>query len=259
MSDTPANYYPYFDAENKSVDFEGMKAALSQLGPQDIVVLHGCCHNPTGANLTQAQWDEIAELAKTTGFFPFVDLAYQGFGDGLEEDAYATRKLAATVEEMAVAVSCSKNFGIYRERVGCALVKAKSEENAEVASKQLQKIGRGIYSMPPDHGAEVVNIIWNDPELRQRWYDELNAITARMLNLRQTLAARLREKLGTGQFDFLAEHRGMFSLLGLTSEQVDTLRDKHAIYIVGDSRMNIAGLREQRIDELVDALADVIS
>ncbi|MGB1011945.1 MAG: aromatic amino acid transaminase [Thiolinea sp.] len=258
-AEMPVSHYPYFDPETKSVDFAAMKATLSQLGPNDVVILHGCCHNPTGANLTKAQWDEVAQIAHDTGFFPFVDLAYQGFGDNLEEDAYGTRKLADTVAEMAVAVSCSKNFGIYRERVGCALIKAGNEQDADVTFKQLQSIGRSIYSMPPDHGAAVVSIIWHDPELRQRWFDELNAITARMLNLRQSLADNLRAKLGTDQFDFLAEHRGMFSLLGITAEQVEALREKHGIYIVGDGRMNIAGLQEERVEEFAAALADVIS
>ncbi len=252
------NYYPYFDATHNAVDFEGMKAALQQLGPDDVVVLHGCCHNPTGVNLTQAQWDEVITIAQQTGFFPFVDLAYQGFGDDLDTDAYSTRKLAASVAEMAVAASCSKNFGIYRERVGCALVKAQTAEHAQVAFKQLQKIGRGLYSMPPDHGAAVVSIIWHDAELRQQWFAELSAITERILTLRQSLAQQLHAKLGHGRFDFLAEHRGMFSLTGLSSEQVNQLRDQHAIYMVGDGRMNIAGLQETRISELADAIAAVV-
>ena len=257
VGDMAINYYPYFDEANNAVDFEGMKAALSKLGPDDVVVLHGCCHNPTGVNLTLAQWDEIIEIAKSTGFFPFVDLAYQGFGDDLDTDAYSTRKLAASVEEMAVAASCSKNFGIYRDRVGCALVKAKTAENADVAYQQLQKIGRGLYSMPPDHGAAVVSIIWNDPELRQQWFDELRAITRRILTLRKSLADQLHAKVGNSRFDFLADHRGMFSLSGINPQQVELLRDKHAIYMVGDGRMNIAGLQEERISELADAMADV--
>lgn len=257
VGDMAINYYPYFDEANNAVDFEGMKAALSQLGPDDVVILHGCCHNPTGVNLTQAQWDEVIAIAQQTGFFPFVDLAYQGFGDDLNTDAYSTRKLAASVDEMAVAASCSKNFGIYRERVGCALVKAKTADNADVAFKQLQKIGRGLYSMPPDHGAAVVSIIWNDPALRQQWFDELSAITDRILSLRKSLAEQLHTKLDHGRFDFLAEHRGMFSLSGISPEQVEQLREKHAIYMVGDGRMNIAGLQEERIGELADAIADV--
>lgn len=253
----PVDYYPYFDYETKSVDFPAMKAALQKLGPQDVVVLHGCCHNPTGVNLTAEQWDELADVAVETGFFPLFDVAYQGFGDDLETDAYGVRKFAGSVEEMAVATSCSKNFGIYRERVGCAFAMGKNAEEADVAFRQLQTVARSIYSMPPDHGAAVVSIIWNDPELRQGWLNELETITRRMLSLRKLLADKLRAATGTHQFDFIAEHRGMFSLLGITPEQVIALREKHAIYLVGDSRMNIAGLREELMDTLVAALVDV--
>lgn len=253
----PIGYYPYFDYDTKTVDFEAMKAALKTMGPQDVVVLHGCCHNPTGANLSNEQWDEVAQIAVDTGFFPFFDVAYQGFGDDLVTDAYSVRKFADTVEEMAVATSCSKNFGIYRDRVGCAFIMAKHSAEADVAFKQLQTVARSIYSMPPDHGAAVVSIIWNDPALRQRWYDELEAITARMLGLRKMLAEKLHMATGSGRFDFIADHRGMFSMLGITAEQVVELREKHAIYIVGDSRMNIAGLRTDLMDTLANALVDV--
>ena len=254
----PINYYPYFDDPSKQVDFHAMKAALSSLSSDDIVVLHGCCHNPTGANLSQGQWDEVAELAKERGFFPFVDMAYQGFGDNLDDDAYGPRKLAQSVEEMAVAVSCSKNFGIYRERTGCAFVMGKDEADTLTAYAQLQTVSRSIYSMPPDHGAAIVKLIWNDPALRQQWLGELTAINSRMRHLRETLAGRLREATGTPQFDFLTTHKGMFSRLGLTPEQVDKLRNEHAIYLVGDSRMNIAGLQEKRIDTLIQAIMNVI-
>ena len=254
----PINTYPYFDEDSKGVDFEAMKAALNGFGPQDVVVLHGCCHNPTGANLTDEQWDEVAEIAQRTGFFPLIDMAYQGFGDDLEQDAYGVRKLADSVEEMAVCVSCSKNFGIYRERVGATLIMAKDSAEADVAFKQLQTVARSIYSMPPDHGAAVVSLIWHDPELRQRWFDELNAITQRMLNLRKMLAEALRETTGSNQFDFLEVHRGMFSRLGITPEQVVALRDQYGIYLVGDSRMNIAGLQEHKVDMFAKAVADVI-
>ncbi|MEZ5447485.1 MAG: aromatic amino acid transaminase [Thiolinea sp.] len=254
----PISTYPYFDYSSNSVDFPAMKARLAELGPKDVVVLHGCCHNPTGANLSPQQWDEVAELARERGFFPLVDMAYQGFGDDLDTDAYSVRKLMTTVDEMAVAVSCSKNFGIYRDRVGCAMLMGKNAGEAETAFRQLQTVARSIYSMPPDHGAAVVSIIWNDPELRQGWYDELKAITGRMLNLRQLLAAALRETTGSHRFDFLADHRGMFSLLGITEAEVLKLRERYGIYVVNDGRMNIAGLQEPRVEELARAIADVI-
>lgn len=249
--------YPYFDADTCSVDFEAMSAKLRTLGPDDVVVLHGCCHNPTGANLSPEQWDEIAGIAAETGFLPFFDIAYQGFGDGLDEDAYGVRKFASTVKEMLVAVSCSKNFGIYRDRVGCAMVMGADEAMATLANENIQNIARGIYSMPPDHGAAVVRIIWEDPALRQQWMDELKAMCARMTSLRNQLAESFRQHGGGDRFDFVAVHRGMFSLLGLTPDQVARLRDEHAIYMIGDSRINIAGIQEQNIDRLVKAVIEV--
>ncbi|PID46625.1 MAG: aromatic amino acid aminotransferase [Proteobacteria bacterium] len=249
--------YPYFDTASCSVDFAAMAAKLRTLGPNDVVVLHGCCHNPTGANLTPAQWDEVAEIAVETGFVPFFDIAYQGFGDGLEEDAYSVRRFAATVKEMLVAVSCSKNFGIYRERVGCAFVMGADEEMTKLANENIQKIARGIYSMPPDHGASVVRIIWEDSQLRQQWKAELKVMCDRMTSLRQQLAESFRAQSGGNRFDFITVHRGMFSLLGLTPEQVERLRDEHAIYLIADSRMNIAGMQEQNIDRFVAAVLAV--
>lgn len=249
--------YPYFDRDTCTVDFDAMTAKLRSLGPNDVVVLHGCCHNPTGANLTPEQWDEVAAIAVQTGFLPFFDIAYQGFGDGLEEDAYGVRKFAANVKEMLVAVSCSKNFGIYRDRVGCALVMGANAEMASLANENIQNIARGIYSMPPDHGAAVVRIIWDDPELRQQWMDELKAMCTRMTSLREQLAASFRQQSGSNRFDFVAVHRGMFSLLGLSTDQVDRLREEHGIYMIADSRVNIAGMQEEKIDRIVAAILAV--
>ena len=249
--------YPYFNPETCAVDFDAMAAKLRTLGPDDVVVLHGCCHNPTGANLSNEQWDEVAAIAVETGFLPFFDIAYQGFGDGLEEDAYGVRKFASTVKEMLVAVSCSKNFGIYRDRVGCALVMGADAEMATLANENIQNIARGMYSMPPDHGASVVRIIWQDPALRQQWMDELKTMCARMTSLRNLLAESFRKHGGGDRFDFIAVHRGMFSLLGLTPEQVNQLREDHAIYMIADSRVNIAGMQEQNIDRFVEAVLAV--
>lgn len=251
-------HYPYYDAKNQCVDFEAMRATLNTLSTDDIVVLHGCCHNPTGANLSHEQWDEVAALAQQKGFLPFIDMAYQGFGENLETDAYGVRQLANHVKEMVIAVSCSKNFGLYRDRVGCAFVMGRNEAETETAFKQLQTEARSMYSMPPDHGAAVVDIIWHDDTLRQQWLAELRHMTQRMQALRQQLAQKLKQATQSSRFDFIAQQQGMFSLLGLTPEQVTTLREKHAIYIVGDGRMNIAGLQEANLDVLVDALLDVI-
>lgn len=249
--------YPYFDPETRSVDFDAMAAKLRTLGPDDAVILHGCCHNPTGANLSNEQWDEVAEIVKETGFLPFFDIAYQGFGDGLEEDAYSVRKFANTVDEMLVAVSCSKNFGIYRDRVGCAFAMGATAETADIAYANMQNIARGIYSMPPDHGASVVSIIWQDDKLREQWKSELKVMSDRMTSLRSKLADSFRKHSGVGKYDFIGEHRGMFSLLGLTTEQVDQLRNDHGIYIISDSRINVAGVQEENIDRLVKAVLAV--
>ena len=249
--------YPYFDPETCSVDFPAMAAKLRTMGPDDVVVLHGCCHNPTGANLTNDQWDEVAEIVKETGLLPFFDIAYQGFGDGLDEDAYSVRKFASTVDEMLVAVSCSKNFGIYRDRVGCAFAMGANAETAAVAYANMQNIARGIYSMPPDHGASVVSIIWNDEKLKAQWKSELAVMSNRMTSLRTKLADSFREQSGTNKFDFIGVHRGMFSLLGLTPEQVEKIKTDHGIYMISDSRINVAGVQEENIERLVKAVLAV--
>jgi len=254
---TEMGEYPYFDPKTCSVDFPAMAAKLRTLGPDDVVILHGCCHNPTGANLTNEQWDEVAEIVKETGFLPFFDIAYQGFGNGLDEDAYSVRKFAETVDEMLVAVSCSKNFGIYRDRVGCAFAMGANAETANVAYANMQNIARGMYSMPPDHGASVVNIIWEDDALRAQWKSELKVMSDRMASLRSQLAESFRKQSGGNKFSFIGEHRGMFSLLGLTPEQVDKIRDDHGIYMISDSRINVAGVQEENIDRLVAAVLAV--
>ncbi len=250
--------YPYFDAATNEVQADAMLAALGEAGQGDVVLLHGCCHNPTGAELSPEHWDAIAELALARGFLPFVDFAYQGFGDGLEEDAAGVRRLAARVPEMLVAASCSKNFGLYRDRVGCAFVLGASPERADVMLGQLLALARANYSSPPAHGAAVVGAILDEVALRAEWQAELEAMRAHMLGLREMLAASLRARSNGDRFDFLARHRGMFSLLGAAPEQVARLRDEHAIYMVGAGRINIAGLPEAEIDRFADALVTVL-
>jgi len=251
--------YPYFDAQTGGLRFDAMMETLKQCGPDDIVMLHGCCHNPTGANPTAEQWQEIAALASKNGFLPFIDFAYHGFGDGLDEDAVAVRMMLKQVPEMVVASSCSKNFGVYRERTGAAIIVGKNAERADVVLSQMASVARGNYSMPPDHGAAVVRIILEDPTLRQSWEEELNAVRTRMLSLRTTLADTLREKSGTDTFDFVAHHRGMFSRMPVTAEQVDRLQSEFGIYMVGDGRFNVAGLRASIIEPFADALIAVRS
>ncbi|MGB0865292.1 MAG: aromatic amino acid transaminase [Granulosicoccaceae bacterium] len=249
--------YPYFDAETGGLRFDAMMETLATLGPDDIVLLHGCCHNPTGANPTAEQWQAIADLATEKGFFPFVDFAYHGFGDGLEEDAVALRQIFSQVPEMAIASSCSKNFGIYRERTGAAIIVGESAERADVAISQVASVARGNYSMPPDHGAAVVRIILEDAQLRKTWEDELDAVRTRMLSLRTELADTLRNKSSSDTFDFVAHHRGMFSRMPVTPEQVDRLQSEFGIYMVGDGRFNVAGLRQSIIEPFADALLAV--
>jgi len=249
--------YPYFDPATKGVRRDAMLETLATLGPDDIVLLHGACHNPTGAELGAADWQAIADLAVERGFFPFVDFAYQGFGDGLEEDAAGVRLLAGKVPEMAVASSCSKNFGLYRERVGCAFILGESPEQADTALSNLLTVTRASYSMPPDHGGAVARIILEDQALRRSWEDELAGMRTRMLDLRRAAADALRARSNSDAFDFIAHHRGMFSLVGITVDQVRQLREDHAVYMVGAGRMNVAGLTEAQIGPFADALMAV--
>jgi len=246
--------YPYFDTETRGVKFEQMLAALDKLGADDVVLLHGCCHNPTGANLSNAQWDQVAASLARTGALPFIDLAYLGFGDGLLEDAYGTRKVIAAVPEALIAFSGSKNFGLYRERVGAAILIARDAAQADVAQSQLLNIIRGAYSQPPDHGAEIIRTILEDPALRAEWEAELNLMRARMIRLREKLSAAIRNKSNSADFDFIATHRGMFSLLGLDNAVVEHLKAANGIYMIGDSRINVAGIPEDRVGDLADAL-----
>ncbi|KFI28762.1 amino acid aminotransferase [Paenirhodobacter enshiensis] len=247
--------YRYFDAETRTVAFDAMLADLEQVKPGDLVLLHGCCHNPTGANPTLAQWAEIADLLLRKGAVPLVDLAYQGFGDGLEEDAAGTRLIAARLPEVLIAASCSKNFGIYRERTGCLLVLT-DPSNRAVMQGTLAHVNRQTFSFPPDHGARIVQTILTTPELRADWEAELTEVRNGMLSLRRQLADELRRLTNSDRFDFLAGHRGMFSRLGATPEQVEKMRLDSGIYMVGDSRMNIAGLNEASVPVLARAIVD---
>lgn len=250
--------YPYFDAATGTVRFDEMMDTLGKAPAGDIVLLHGCCHNPTGANLTPEQWTTVADLITDRGLFPFVDLAYQGFGDGLDADAAGVRTLAAKVPEMVLAVSCSKNFSVYRDRAGVAMIMGRNTSEADISLSQLGSVARRMYSMSPDHGAAIVRIVLEDPALRSSWQDELETMRARMLTLRTGLADALRRQSNSDRFDFLATHRGMFSRLGLSVEQVQRLRSDHGIYMVDDSRLNIAGLPDQRLDQVASAVVSVL-
>ncbi|MEM7124590.1 MAG: amino acid aminotransferase [Pseudomonadota bacterium] len=251
--------YPYFDPDKKTVCFADMLEGLRRAKSGDAVLLHGCCHNPSGADLDIAQWRDVAALIAERGLLAFVDIAYQGLGDGLETDAAGLRLLASELPEMVVAASCSKNFGLYRDRVGCAFVLAADSDQADVARQHAVRAVRGNYSMPPDHGAAVVSTILGDPELRGVWLDELDTMRQRVQSLRRALADSLRLKTNSDRFDFFAEHRGLFSLTGLSPEQVAALREGYGIYLIGDGRMNVAGLTEDNIDAFADALIAVTS
>jgi aspartate/tyrosine/aromatic aminotransferase len=248
--------YRYFDATTRGIDFEGLMQDLQAVQVGDAVLLHGCCHNPTGANLNADQWNKLAELLLAKGAIPFVDLAYQGFGDGLEEDAAATRLIADRFPEVLIAASCSKNFGIYRERTGILIALGDASRKA-VTQGNLNFLNRQNYSFPPDHGARVVTMILEDDALRADWKAELEEVRLNMLALRQTLADALRRATNSDRFDFVASHRGMFSRLGLSEAQVNILREEHAIYMVGDSRINIAGLNAATVPILAAAIAKV--
>jgi aspartate aminotransferase len=248
--------YRYFDAATRGIDFPGLMADLATVKAGDVVLLHGCCHNPTGANLDAAHWEGVITLLSAKGAIPFVDIAYQGFGDGLEQDAAATRQIAAAFPEVLIAASCSKNFGIYRERTGI-LIGIGPEGGKGVLQGNLNFLNRQNYSFPPDHGARLVTMILEDAALRADWMAELEEVRLNMLTLRQSLADELRRATNSDRFDFVATHRGMFSRLGLTEDQVNTLRDEHGIYMVGDSRINIAGLNARTVPILATAIAQV--
>ncbi|TCL00627.1 aromatic amino acid aminotransferase [Shimia isoporae] len=248
--------YRYFDTETRGVNFAGMMEDLAGVTKDDVILLHGCCHNPTGANLNLTEWQSVIDLILEKGCLPMIDIAYQGFGDGLEEDAAPTRLVASQVPELLIAASCSKNFGIYRERTGLLIAIGENAENTPVVQGNLNHLNRQNFSFPPDHGARVVTTILTDPELKADWMAELEETRLGMLKLRQQLADELQRLSGSNRFGFLAQHRGMFSLLGTTPDLVEKMRVDNAIYMVGDSRMNIAGLNENTIPMLAQAIVD---
>lgn len=248
--------YRYFDRETRGVNFDGMIEDLKLAAKGDVVLLHGCCHNPTGANLNEVQWKEVIALMNERGLIPLIDIAYQGFGDGLEEDALGVRLVASSCPEVLVAASCSKNFGIYRERTGLLMAISQDKGLQVVNQGTLAFLNRQNYSFPPDHGARLVTMILNDDALRADWAVELEEVRLGMLGLRTDLANELQRLSGSDRFAFLAQHRGMFSLLGTTPDLVEKMRVDNGIYMVSDSRMNIAGLNSATIPVLAKAIID---
>ncbi len=248
--------YRYFDETTCAVDFAGMMEDLERVDEGDVVLLHGCCHNPTGANLNLTQFKAVIELLNAKGALPMIDIAYQGFGDGLDADAQATREVAANCPETLIAASCSKNFGIYRERTGLLMAVSQDASKQKVAQGNLAYLNRQNYSFPPDHGARLVTMVLTDDALRADWQAELEEVRKNMLALREQLAGELQRLTGSDRFGFIAEHRGMFSRLGLAPEIVETLRKDHGIYMVGDSRINIAGLNKDTVPVLARAIVE---
>ncbi|QDQ25674.1 aspartate/tyrosine/aromatic aminotransferase [Chitinimonas arctica] len=251
----PVEHYPYLDAASGTLRREAFFDAVAGLGQDDVLLLHGCCHNPSGVDLAAADWQRLAAMVAKQGFIPFVDLAYQGFGAGMEADAAGLRLLADASAEMLLVYSCSKNFGLYRERTGAAMVKAGSQAVAAVRGK-LFELARRSYTMPPDHGAELVARILESSELTALWDEELTAMRLRVQTTRVLLTQALAAQ-GVAA-DYLCTHQGMFSMLPLDGKAIAQLRDEAAVYVVAGGRINLAGLDTARIDELALALADVM-
>ncbi|MGC0223461.1 aromatic amino acid transaminase [Pseudooceanicola nitratireducens] len=249
--------YRYFDAETGGVDIDGMIADLSAVRSGDVVLLHGCCHNPTGADPNAADWHRIIATLAETGATVLVDLAYLGFGDGLDTDAEATRQMVDTLPEVIIGVSCSKNFGLYRDRAGVVLVSAPDADQARVVQGNLTTLNRLAYSFPADHGARTVEMILNDSALRADWSQQLSQMRGRINTLRQALATALRDRTGSDRYAFLGSQRGMFSRLPASPDEIRILREEHGIYLIGDGRMNIAGLSQEDIPRLAQAIATV--
>ncbi|GGW65706.1 amino acid aminotransferase [Vreelandella hamiltonii] len=248
--------YPYVDAENR-LDFAGMLAALKQIPEGDVVVLHACCHNPTGFDLSQAQWQEVMAVLQERKLLPLIDFAYQGFGEGLEEDAYGVRLLAENLDEVIITSSCSKNFGIYCERTGCLILVAKDAEQMENVRSQAAIVARENYSNPPAHGGAIVSEILHDAELSALWREELTEMRDRINTLRRDFVEALKPYGLAEKYACVAEQRGMFSYTGLTPEQVDRLRDDFGIYMVRSGRANVAGFSHENLPYLAKAIAAV--
>ena len=250
--------YPYYDFDSHTVRFDAMLERLSGAAKGDVVLLHGCCHNPCGGDLTVDQWRQVRDLALEKGFTILIDMAYQGLGDGIEADVAGVRMLAESLPELLLVSSCSKNFGLYRERTGALSVICASGEVARAAASQLAATGRANWSMPPDHGAAVVQTIMEDPALRADWEQELAEVRNRINGLRSDLVAALRDTGLKRDFSFIEGEKGMFSFLGVTPEQAETLVSRYSIYLVKSGRINIAGINQANIGYLARSLAELL-
>ncbi|MDB4988405.1 MAG: aspC [Myxococcaceae bacterium] len=250
--------YPYYDPETKGLAFDKLLATLSRAGQGDAVLLHACCHNPSGVDPTPSQWEVIAQLAQEQKFTVLFDFAYQGFGDGIEADAAPVRMFAARDLELIVCSSFSKNFGLYNERVGGITLLANDTDAGTKALSQLRATVRANYSSPPSYGASIVNAVLSDRELNAQWHNEVDAMRARIFRMRTLFVESLKQQGVKQDFSFIVHQKGMFSFAGISPEQVDGLREKHAIYAVRSGRINVAGMREATMERLTSAIADVL-
>ncbi|WP_409078074.1 amino acid aminotransferase [Pseudomonas sp. SZMC_28357] len=250
------SHYPYVGSDNR-LDVEAMLAALRQVPKGDVVLLHACCHNPTGFDLSHDDWRRVLEVVRSRDLLPLIDFAYQGFGDGLEQDAWAVRLFANELPELLITSSCSKNFGLYSDRTGALIVCTRSAEKLIDVRSQLANIARNLWSTPPDHGAAVVATILGDADLKTLWADEVEGMRTRIAQLRSSLLQALEPHGLRERFAHIGEQRGMFSYTGLSPEQVKQLRDSHSVYMVGTGRANVAGIDATRLDSLAEAIAQV--
>lgn len=250
--------YPYYDAESKTVRFDEMLKTLSSVAVGDMVLLHGCCHNPTGMDLDRKQWQQLATLIGERRLVPFVDIAYQGFAEGLEQDAWPVRLLFDAVPEMIVAASCSKNFALYRDRIGSLSVVGRNREARDILRSQAHNIVRTMYSMPPDHGAAIVRRILANAALKKEWIGEVDAMRDRLKAMRRLLADALAVSARGRDFSHINRANGLFSFLGISEAQVDRLKRDYGVYMVGSSRINVAGITGDNVAYLAEAVASVL-
>ena len=250
--------YAYYDDERKSLDLDAMLDALHDIPKGDVILLHASCHNPTGIDPDEAQWREIADVIVERELLPFIDIAYQGFSSGLDSDVFIARELAGRVPEMIVCTSCSKNFGLYRDRVGALFIVTADSKTRDIAQSQANNLVRTMYSMPPDHGAAVVETILHDEKLRARWVEELGEMRERLHDMRQLLDDALRAEAPEHDFSHVVRARGMFCFLGISTEQVRRLKKDHAVYMVDSSRINIAGITAGNVGHIARSVAAVL-
>ena len=250
--------YDYFDKNNHKIDFKKMIDSISSIPENDIIVLHGCCHNPTGADMNKDQWSEITELIKKKNLITVCDFAYQGLGDGVEEDAAGVRNLIKELDNLIICSSYSKNFGLYSERVGCLIYHTKNLNNYSSVQSNFKKVARTIYSNPPSHGSDIVKTILSDDFLRKIWMENLDNAKNRIIDMRKSLISNLIDENCSRNFDFIANQKGMFSFTGLTENEVAQLKEKFSIYIVKSGRINVAGITSSNVNYIAKAISGVI-